>query len=327
MIDNEERLKQELERFNTNINVHELPDIYHYWSNKYLRPMFEEYNFSHPDDFFVKHMFDCASLFEADKPLFLSIGSGNCDTEVKIAKQLKEKGLQGFCIECLELNPNMLKRGMSLAIKEGVSENMSFIELDINKWEADKEYTSVIANQSLHHIQNLEGLFREIKKSLHKNGAFIISDMIGRNGHQRWPEALTAVHNFWQGLPESHKYNHQLKRIEDTYENWDCSSEGFEGIRAQDILPLLIEYFNFEFFIGFANVIDVFIDRGFGHNFDPNNKWDTGFIDKVHHFDEDSIRNGTITPTHIMAVLKKSRVENPTYSRDLSPEFCVRDPV
>jgi len=326
MIDNEAKLKRELEIFKDNINVHDLPDISRYWSNKHLKPLIEEYGITGADEFFIEHLFNSVSSCEVEKPIFISIGSGNCDAEVRMAKGLNEKGLQEFRIECLELNPDMLQRGRDFAVKEGVIENLSFIEMDVNKWKASKEYVSVIANQSLHHICNLEGVFSEIKKSLHKNGAFITSDMIGRNGHQRWPEALKAVHNFWQELPDKYKYNHQLKRFEVMYENWDCSAEGFEGIRSQDILPLLIKSFHFKLFIAFSNVIDIFIDRGFGHNFDPNNKWDTDFIDKVHQFDEDSIRNGTIKPTHIIAVMKKFPVNNPDYSRGLSPEYCVRDP-
>jgi ubiquinone/menaquinone biosynthesis C-methylase UbiE len=323
---NEERLRNELENFSNNIDVHELPGIFHYWSNRYLRPMLEEHGISHPDDLFVEHMFNSVSSCEVKNPVFISIGSGNCDTEVRIAKRLREKGLRGFCIECLDLNPNMLMRGREEAVKEEVIENMSFIELDLNKWKADKEYTCVIANQSLHHIQNLEGVISEIKRSLHTSGTFITSDMAGRNGHQRWPEALKAVHAFWQELPQKYTFNHQLKRYEPLYENWDCSNEGFEGIRAQDILPLLIENFHFQLFIGFSNVIDVFIDRGFGHNFAAENKRDTDFIDRVHRFDEESILNGSIKPTHIMAVMQKHPVTNPVYSRGLSPEFCVRNP-
>ncbi|MGK7932472.1 MAG: class I SAM-dependent methyltransferase [Microcystaceae cyanobacterium] len=325
MNDYQDRVTQELKNFK-DIKVHDLPKIYHYWSNKYLRPILEEHNISHPDDLFVQYMLDSAVSCQVEAPIFISIGSGNCDTEVRVAKRLKEKGLQNFCIECLEINPVMLKRGHELATKEGIIEHLSFVELDFNQWKANKQYVSVIANQSLHHIQNLEDVFSEVKKSLYQNGSFITSDMIGRNGHQRWPEALEIVHQFWKELPDTHKYNHQLQRSEEVYENWDCSSEGFEGIRAQDILPLLVKYFNFQLFIGFSNVIDIFIDRGFGHNFDPTNKWDTEFIDRVHQFDEESIRNGIIKPTHIMAVMKKSPVISPIYSRDLSPEFCIRKP-
>ena len=327
MMDNEAKLRHELNTFNDNINVHDLPDIFHYWSNKYLRPMLQEHDIRHPDDLFVRHMLESVSFCAVDNPLFLSLGAGNCETEVRLAKRLKEQGLRKFCIECLELNPNMLTRGRDLASKEGVIEHLSFIEGNFNTWKATSEYTSVIANHSLHHIQNLESVFGEIKKSLHQNGAFVTSDMIGRNGHQRWPEALRAVHHFWRELPKTHTYNHQLKRFEALYENWDCSTEGFEGIRAQDILPLLIKDFHFHFFLAFSNVIDVFYDRGFGHNFNRGNKWDTDFIDKVHQFDEESIRNGTIKPTHMMAVMKKFPAKNPWYSRGFSPDYCVREPL
>ena len=50
---------------------------------------------------------------------------------------------------------------------------------------ANHEYDAVIANQSLHHVTNLEGLFDAIRHSLHPTGVFVTSDMIGRNGHDR----------------------------------------------------------------------------------------------------------------------------------------------
>ena len=90
-------------------------------------------------------------------------------------------------------------------------------------------------------------------------------------------------------------------------------------------MPLLLQQFNFELFIGFSNVIDVFIDRGFGHNFDVNNPLDTDFIDKVHACDERAIRQGQIKPTHMVASMRKTAVDQPLYSRGLSPEFCVRE--
>ena len=73
----------------------------------------------------------------------------------------------------------------------------------------------------------------------------------------RWPEALAIVHELWKELPDRYKYNHQLKRLEIEYENWDCSRQGgFEGVRAQEILPLLLKKFHFDLFVGFGNVIE-----------------------------------------------------------------------
>ena len=161
-----------------------------------------------------------------------------------------------------------------------------------------------MVNQSLHHFVNLEHIFETIRSHMKPHGYFIVSDMIGRNGHMRWPEAYKIVCDLWRLLPDKYKWNHLLKRYEDMYDNWDCSKEGFEGIRSQDILPLLSRYFEFDFFFAFGNVIDVFVDRCFGPNFDPNDDYDKAFIDFVARLDEKKIEEGLIHPTHLMARMK-----------------------
>ena len=181
-----------------------------------------------------------------------------------------------------------------------------------------------MANQSLHHVLELEALFDAVAAALHPRGLFVVSDMIGRNGHQRWPEALAIVREFWRELPESYRYNLQLRRQEDEVLDWDCSVEGFEGVRAQDILPLLLERFGFETFLAFANLIDPFIDRGFGHHFDATSERDRDFIDRVHLRDEAELMAGTIKPTHMLATLSLDRGAACRHRANLSPAFCVR---
>jgi SAM-dependent methyltransferase len=308
-------------------NVNELPQIFHYWSNKHLRPIFEEYGCSNSDQFFAKYLLESVEQCAEQHPVFVSIGSGNCDAEVRIAQLLSKAGLTHFTIECLDMNPHMLQRGKEMAEREGMSKHIAFREGDFNKWKATRAYAGIMANQSLHHVLNLEGLFDEIKRALLPHAYFVTHDMIGRNGHQRWPEALDAVHQFWRELPEPYRYNRLLKRHEDLYVNWDCSSESFEGIRAQDILPLLLERFDFRLFIGFANIVDVFIDRGFGHNFDVEQDWDREYVDRLHAFDERGFQEGTLTPTHMAAVMSVQPAAERTYSRGLSPQQSVRQPM
>ncbi len=319
------RIQKEIDIFNDNIDVHNLPNIFHYWSKKYIKPIFEEYGFSSFAEFFAFNILKNYEKFDKTTRNFISIGAGNCNLEVEIVKLLLEKGLTNFKFECVDINEAMLERGRALARHLKIEEYMTFTSLDCNQWVSNKKYTVVIANQSLHHIEKLETLFSEIKSSLVDNGKFIINDMIGRNGHQRWPEALTRVRQFWSQLPDRYKYNHLLGRTEVEYVNWDCSGEGFEGIRAQDILPLLIKNFHFEIFIAYGNIIDIFIDRCFGHNFDVENDQDIKFIDMIHETDEALLQAGAIKPTHLVAVLSKEKCANPIYSRGLTPENCVRE--
>lgn len=323
--DYQNKIEAEKNLFAGNLDVHALPEIFHYWSHNYVRPMLEEVGFSHPDELFAKFLLESAQRGGGtEAPVFLSIGSGNCDTEVRVAKLLLERGMVDFSIECMDISTVMLQRGRELAAREGVERHLAFSEGDFNLWRSQRKYDGIMANQSLHHVLNLEGLFDEVKSALVNNAYFVTSDMIGRNGHQRWPEALEHVQRFWSELPLDFRHNLLLDRYEETHDNWDCSVEGFEGIRSQEVLPLLLERFQFYIYVGFGNVVDPFVDRCFGHHFDRQGKWDRRFIDRVHEVDEQGFRDGSLKPTHMMAVLTVGTPPARRYARGLSPEQSVR---
>ena len=320
------RLKSEIEFHKDYVDISALPPIHGYWAETYVRPLLREAGADNTDDFAASGLLASAVRCDAEIPIFASLGSGNCDTEVRLARMLLDRGLERFRIECIDVNSDMLVRGRALAAQESLSDYIVPIHGDLNDWRPDRTYHGILANQVLHHILCLEQLFQAMSRALHSNGLIVANDMIGRNGHLRWPEALDPLQEFWRELPRSHRYNWQLDRVEIVYENWDCSQHGFEGVRSQDILPRLMEYFEFEIFIAFGNVIDVFIDRGFGHNFDPDRPADREFIDRVHAFDESGFKAGTLTPTHMIALLGKHAVDNPHFARGLSPRAAIRNP-
>lgn len=323
--DYEAMLAREVSNYRTVENVHDLPDIFHYWSNKYLVPKYREFGFSSPNSFYLQYMTRvCRQM--AGPARFVSCGAGNCDTEVGLVEALAQSGISNFVLECLDVNPHMLDRGRRLAQEKQVLDRLCFTQADINAWQPRERYHVVMANQALHHFVELEMLFDKVHRALTDDGFFLTDDMIGRNGHMRWAEALEVLNTLWRELPERYKYNRLLKRTEIEFENWDCSKEGFEGVRSQDILPLLIGKFHFELFVGFANIIDIFIDRCFGHNFDPSNPWDLGFIDKVHAVDEEQLKRGSVKPTHMTAALTRAPQGKTKTHLHLTPEFCVRWP-
>lgn len=298
----ENQMQAELARFEGVEEVNDLPAIFHYWSNRYLRPKFTAHGFKNPNEFFLQTAHKVIN--DNDGPVdILSVGSGNCDTEIKLAVDLVALGHHNFQIQCMDINQSMFNRGMKMADQLGVSDKLSFVSEDFNQWQARQQYQLIIANQSLHHVVALEHLFDQIKQALTDNGKFITSDVIGRNGHMRWPEALKVINKIWRQMPERYRFNHAFKRHEKKFINHDCSKEGFEGIRAQDVLPLLAERFDFELFIPYANLIMVFVDRSFGPNFDINNPADLAFIDEVNALDESLLQAGTVKPTQMLAVM------------------------
>lgn len=320
------RVQQEVSRFAEEEVINDLPPIFHYWSNTYLRPQLESFGFSYPEDFFAR-MIEAHARAKGKSVRIVSIGAGNCDSEMTIARLLKERGIADFRFECLDITDAMLKRGQTLANESGMAANFAFVNGDFNRWTPDGHYDVVMANQSLHHVMDLESLYSAIHQAIGNDGIFITSDMIGRNGHMRWPEALQIVQEFWKEMPESYRYNKQLRRTEHEFGNWDCSVEGFEGIRAEEVLPLAMQRFGFDFFLGYGNIIDPFIDRGFGPHFDPSKEWDRSFIDRIHARDEEEMLSGRIKPTHVLAVMRRDRTVTPKVWQHMTPEFCVRPPT
>jgi hypothetical protein len=321
-----DRVNREIQTFSEIEAVHDLPLIAHYWSNKHLVPMLKPLGFTNSIELFRMYMARVCREQKTETCWFLSIGAGDSAPEINMAEWLIENDVQNFIFECLDLNPEVLDRGRRVACSKGIHEKFVFTTADINTWVPRRPYMIILAFQALHHFVKLEALFDKIHGALHIDGFFLTDDMIGRNGHQRWPEALKFVTELWEELPESYKYNHSLKRLEKQYRNQDCSVEGFEGIRAQDIMPLLVERFHFDLFVGFGNIVDIFIDRSFGPNFDPEREWDRNFIDRVHALDQAELESGRVKPTHIYAALTRKPVPAPAIHKHMSPQFCVRRP-
>ncbi len=324
VLDNYSRkIVKEIDTYKDKLCVRDLPDIHHYWSNKYIKPKMQALGISDEPSLFADPIEKLVGQTNQTVRI-ASLGSGNCVEEITIVKRLLERGRTSFEMKCFDINQDMLERGKGSAEREKISQYFKFIRCDVNKLKLDQKYDVIMANQSLHHFVNLEHIFETIRFHLKPNGYFIVSDMIGRNGHMRWPEAYEVVCQLWHLLPPKYKWNHQLKRQEEEYDNWDCSKEGFEGIRSQDILPLLIKYFKFELFFAYGNIIDVFVDRNFGPNFNPNEAFDREFIDYVAQLDEKMLKEGTIKPTHLVARMK---LKNPTkvyMVEGVTPQTCVR---
>src|SRR5437762_90759 len=86
--------------------VHRLPDIFHYWSDRYARPKLEAFGFSNAEDMFRKYLSDRCQAQGRRQYRFVSIGSGNCDMEIQLAAGLRAE-CHDFVIDCLDLNAAM----------------------------------------------------------------------------------------------------------------------------------------------------------------------------------------------------------------------------
>lgn len=322
----EKKISEQKQQYESGDQIHDLPDIFHVWSQEYLLPKLNAiFDCSTVPDFYANSI---ERAFAAGAPkTVISIGSGDCSLELSVAESLIKRGVDDFRFECLEVAPNLISAARH-NIKQKAMEGFLFVnETDINKWTpaCERSCGAVMANHSLHHIVELERLFDSIYRALDYRGCFITNDMIGRNGHMRWPEVLEYVNSIWALMRPEKKLNHQFGQIHHEYVNFDCSTHGFEGVRAQDILPLLLQRFGFSRFLAFGGLTEVFFDRAYGNNFSKADGWDVSFLDFVALLNDRLIDGGLIKPTMMFAELKISPCSTKNF-KHWSPEFCVRLP-
>lgn len=306
--------------------AHDVPRIFHHWQTTHVQPLLHELGAADAESLFGLYLRDAVARTGNATPRFLSLGAGDCQLELRLAKAFVRDGLREFTFDCVEPNPLLRSRGRATALAQGLDRHVVGIAGDCNTWRAKQRYDAVLANGSLHQVVRLERLLDDVHKALATGGWFVARARIGRNGHLRWPEALPEVQRFFGDLPASHRWNHRLRRSEQTFTDWDSARIGDDGVRAQDVLPELLKRFSMPVFAGYGNVIDVFTGTAFGPNFAPTNAWDRDFIEMVHEHDEDLLHAGTLTPTHMVAAMTREPEPARCHARGLSPELCVRSP-
>lgn len=321
----QKKVEQQLQQFAEGFDLHQLPAAYHHWSHHFLRPgLTEVYGPINLNDFYATPFIEGAK--GKSRPRFLSIGCGDGANEIALAKRLVERGLIDFEFVCADLSSSLLERFEKM-LEPSLRPLFTLADVDLNRIDSgiSGQFDGVMASHSLHHLVELERIFDWVKEVLLPGCVFAINDMIGRNGHMRWPETAAFVQMLWPILNDRQRYHARLKKLYAEFEDLDCSSSGFEGVRAQDILPLLVERFHPRRFLAGGGLIDPFIDRGFGFGFNLSEERDRHLLEFIAKLNDALLDNGQITPTLMLAHFYNEPGEEKFY-RGRSARASIRNP-
>src|SRR5262249_7034634 len=152
-----------------------------YWASKYLSPRLRQmFGTDNIEELFAGEV-ERVCHRNARQWSILSLGSGECSSEIDVAKRLLKRGAD-FVMVCTDLSPEMLAVGRQNAAQSGVGRILSSVEADINREFPKGNWDVIIANHCLHHFVELEYIFDSIRDQIGGSGALITSHMIGRNG-------------------------------------------------------------------------------------------------------------------------------------------------
>jgi len=90
MIDYTAYIATEKETHRDCLDVRDLPPVFHYWSNRYVRPRLELFGFSTRDEMFRAYVEKQFLNGRAERRI-ARIGAGNCHLEVELASHLSNR--------------------------------------------------------------------------------------------------------------------------------------------------------------------------------------------------------------------------------------------
>jgi 2-polyprenyl-3-methyl-5-hydroxy-6-metoxy-1,4-benzoquinol methylase len=228
-----------------------------------------------------------------DTPIrILSLGSGYCGHEIKLASQLNSP----YEITCTDINEALFNRAKEEATEKHL--NMSFRIEDLNFIEIEHAtYDVIFAHAVLHHVINLERLYDQIANGLQKNGVLHLVEVVGMNRKLIWPENEAFANALLRTLPEDISEGYQL--------DVPVGDHGMEGVRQEDIMPALAERFDTLYEYSHGAFMRFFCTNPYlGKRLDPNSPRIKQVLDFLIAWDIAAVDNGILRPLEVWGFYK-----------------------
>ena len=173
----------------------------------------------------------------------LSLGSGTCDTEIKLAKCDIFKS-----ILCVDLSKDSIRQARNEIAQENLK-NIDVVCADIYKFDFnDAAFDVVLFKSALHHFKNIEHLLLEkVSPNMSENGLLIIDEYVGPNRLQYSKKQILTINKGIQLIPKKfrkiHKTPFYKNRISGSGVIRMKLSNPSECIDSESILPTIHKMF------------------------------------------------------------------------------------
>lgn len=174
----------------------------------------------------------------------ISLGSGRCEAEIKLAKTTIFKE-----ITCIELSKTLADKAKKSIEEEGL-ENIQVICENIYDYTfKENEYDVVFFTSSLHHFKNLESLLKKrVSQWLKKGGYLIINEYVGPDRLQYSKKQLLEINKALKTIPKKYRKIRSLPMYKNQVKGPGLIrmilADPSECIESSKILPIIHQNFN-----------------------------------------------------------------------------------
>ncbi len=223
-----------------------------------------------------------------------SIGCGSGAVEIGMAKA-------GFFDHCtaFDIAEGALVEARDFAAREGVEEKVTFVCRDLDgDGLGMTDLDLVFAHQSVHHIENLERLFDNVKAAMRPGAILHLHEYVGPNRFQ-WTDRQVDEINAWlNSIPEIYlqTLEGQTRRvIERLSIEAMIEMDPSEAIRSADIEKVVADRFELLEKIELGGSLLMTALTGIAHNFDPDNAVDVHLLNSLIQRERLLIRHNILT--------------------------------
>lgn len=236
----------------------------------------------------------------------LSLGCGAGYLERRFQKEKIFKRL-----EATDISEGVIKQAKKLARKERL--NILYRTANINNIKLKKnKYDVIIANSSLHHIENLEHIIKEINNSLKDDGLLFVSEFVGPSQFQYTKKQVAIINEILGLLPDIYR-----KSIMDPSKmkpefipspiEYMNELDPSEAIRSAEIVGILEKNLTVLEKKNFGGTLLHMLLQDIVGNFDTKNPKDATALKLIMYIEDILIREEAIQSDFVFMILKKKR--------------------
>jgi SAM-dependent methyltransferase len=161
-------------------------------------------------------------------------------------------------------------------------------------------FDAVVANDVLHHITNLEGLYERIHETLVPGGKLLFNEYVGPNRFQYSDARMAVINRYFRLIPDHLRFNPYWSGLFWSRFRVDpeklAADDPTEAVRSEDVLPLARRYFDVEAEYPYGGGLLNPLLYEVIANFDEQNPYDKRLLQTLCEAEDRLTRSGVIEP-------------------------------
>jgi 2-polyprenyl-3-methyl-5-hydroxy-6-metoxy-1,4-benzoquinol methylase len=234
-------------------------------------------------------------FFPEPVPRALSIGCGfGCFERHAAAAGIAQH------VEACDISAGAVAQARIYAEEAGLGDRITYSVVNLDNEDLPKgPYDAIFGISAIHHLFQLESVFRSCREALKPGGLFFLDEYIGPSRFQCSPKAVQTINRLLQVLPPNYRRSvYGNGQVVNSYANPSIRSfeenDPSEAIRSAEILPVLRHYFEIVDFRPYGGSILHMLLSGTAGNFDPDAESDVALVKTIAILEETLEESGVL---------------------------------